>query len=127
MFVLRCVSATRVGMCKMHPHFKVAVLIFFHEDPGCCGRQKTHRASVPAIFHGSPGCLRNPRTPAHSHGTALGLGPGGIDRSVSVNSSSIIQVVFSIVAAWAAPSGTFEVPSNQVHMLLLYHSADCKW
>ena len=48
MFVLRCVIATRVAMCKMHPHFMVAVLIFFHEDQGVVGdRKSTVQAYLP--------------------------------------------------------------------------------
>ena len=54
------------------------------------------------------------------------MGPSGIGKSVSATASSMILVGFSIVAAWAAPSSTVEVPSNQIHMLHWHRSADCK-
>ena len=123
MFVLRCVITTRVGISKMHPHFMVAVLIFFTKTQCAVGdRKRTVQAYLPFLWES--GLLDKPAytSPFAWHHTWSGA---RWHRQVCIGEFFFNNTGgVSIVVAWDAPSGTVEVPSNQVHMLLLYHSAD---
>ena len=89
----------------------------FHEVPGYCGKYKNAPCYRTFHFSWGSGGLRNPHTSAHPPGTRtwppqqcgtrwhqqVRIGEGFFNNTGG----------FSIVAAWAAPSGTVEVPATK--------------
>ena len=129
MFISRCILPPRACNCEMHPYFMVTALILFTKTQSVVGdREHTMQAYFP-LFMGVR-WLEKPSyiSPFARHGTCLPQWCGARwHRQIRIGKGFFNDTdECSIVAAWAAPSGTVEVPSNQVHMLFQHHSADCK-
>ena len=75
------------------------------------------RADGLSIFHLNPGELRDPPTSAHLPGTApgphSGVGPGGIGKAESAKASSMLLMLFLMLAP---PCSTVEITGHQVHL-----------
>ena len=109
----------------MHPYLMVAAPILFTKTRGVVQKAPCKRT---CRFSWESGGLRKPQTSDQSPSTAPGHHNGGTpsDTSKFVPATGFLKNTgeFLIVAAWAAPSDTVEVPNNQIHML--HHSKDCK-
>ena len=129
MFILRCTLPAGVRKCEMRPCLMMTALILFSKSQGTMVNRKRSVSSYVPIFIGvwwlaksanirpfAWHCTWAPQRCRARWHREIRIGKGFFNDTDG----------FSIVAAWAAPSGTVEATSNQVHMLRQHHTADCK-